>query len=101
VADERSLQVEIVAPDGAVYADTVAMVVAPGVEGQLGILPRHEPLVSLLAIGETRVRRLDGDWEHLPRNLNPSLAIRATAQAHPVPSPTSFTNTAPRSSMTA
>ena len=69
MADERSLQVEIVAPDGAVYADTVAMVVAPGVEGQLGILPRHEPLVSLLAIGETRVRRLDGDWEHFATGI--------------------------------
>jgi F-type H+-transporting ATPase subunit epsilon len=63
------LQVEIVAPDGAVYADAVAMVVAPGVEGQLGILPRHEPLVSLLAIGETRVRRLDGDWEHFATGI--------------------------------
>jgi F-type H+-transporting ATPase subunit epsilon len=69
VADERSLQVEIVAPDGAVYADTVAMVVAPGVEGELGILPRHEPLVSLLAVGETRVRRLDGDWERFATGI--------------------------------
>jgi len=69
VADQRSLQVEIVAPDGGVYADTVAMVVAPGVEGQLGILPRHEPLVSLLAVGETRVRRLDGDWEHFATGI--------------------------------
>jgi F-type H+-transporting ATPase subunit epsilon len=69
VADERSLQVEIVAPDGAVYADTVAMVVAPGVEGELGILPRHEALVSLLAVGETRVRRLDGDWERFATGI--------------------------------
>ena len=69
MADERSLQVEIVAPDGAVYADTVAMVVAPGVEGELGILPRHEALVSLLAVGETRVRRLDGDWERFATGI--------------------------------
>ena len=69
MADQRSLQVEIVAPDGGVYADTVAMVVAPGVEGQLGILPRHEPLVSLLAVGETRVRRLDGDWERFATGI--------------------------------
>jgi F-type H+-transporting ATPase subunit epsilon len=69
VADQPSLQVEIVAPDGAVYADTVSMVVAPGVEGELGILARHEPLVSLLAIGETRVRRLDGDWERFATGI--------------------------------
>lgn len=69
MADQPSLQVEIVAPNGAVYADTVSMVVAPGVEGELGILPRHEPLVSLLAIGETRVRRLDGDWERFATGI--------------------------------
>jgi F-type H+-transporting ATPase subunit epsilon len=69
VADQPSLQVEIVAPDGAVYADTVSIVVAPGVEGELGILARHEPLVSLLAIGETRVRRLDGDWERFATGI--------------------------------
>jgi F-type H+-transporting ATPase subunit epsilon len=45
------------------------MVVAPGVEGELGILPRHEALVSLLAIGETRVRRLDGDWERFASGI--------------------------------
>jgi F-type H+-transporting ATPase subunit epsilon len=69
VADEPSLQVEIVAPDGGIYAETAAMVVAPGVEGELGILPRHAPLVSLLAIGETRVRRLDGEWEHFATGI--------------------------------
>jgi F-type H+-transporting ATPase subunit epsilon len=69
VADQPSLQVEVVAPDGSVYADVVAMVVAPGVEGQLGILPRHEPLVTLLAVGETRVRRLDGDWERFATGI--------------------------------
>jgi len=67
--EEPSLHVEIVSPDGAVYSGTVAMVVAPGVEGELGILPRHEALVSLLAIGETRVRRLDGEWERFASGI--------------------------------
>lgn len=69
MAEQTSLQVEIVAPDGGIYADTVAMVVAQGVDGELGILPRHAPLVSLLAIGETRVKRLDGEWERFATGI--------------------------------
>ncbi|MCS7051342.1 MAG: ATP synthase F1 subunit epsilon, partial [Thermomicrobium sp.] len=38
-------------------ADDADMVIAPGAEGTLGILPRHAPLVSLLSMGEMRVRR--------------------------------------------
>ena len=43
MSDERTLQVEVVTPDGQVYAGDVAMVVLPGVDGELGILPRHQP----------------------------------------------------------
>ena len=52
------LTVEIVTGERVVYSETgVDMVVAPGAEGQLGILPRHAPLFSLLAGGELRVRQ--------------------------------------------
>ena len=52
------LNVEIVTGERVVYAETgVDMVVAPGAEGQLGILPRHAPLFSLLSGGELRVKR--------------------------------------------
>lgn len=67
--DERSLQLEVVTPDGAVFHDDVAMVILSGVEGELGILPRHQPLVTLLAIGVTRVRRLDGAWEYIASGI--------------------------------
>jgi len=33
------------------------IVIAPGIEGQLGILPRHSPLMTILEIGELRARR--------------------------------------------
>ena len=69
MADERSLQLEVVTPDGEVFHDDVAMVILAGVEGELGILPRHQPLVTLLAIGETRVRRLDGTWEYIASGI--------------------------------
>src|SRR5660397_54735 len=56
------LRLEIVAPDGPVFEEDVAMVVVPAVGGQLGILPRHAPLVAQLAVGEVRVKGLDGGW---------------------------------------
>lgn len=59
------LHLEVVTPEGEVYHDDVAMVVLPGVEGELGILARHQPLVTLLGIGETRIKRLDGTYEYL------------------------------------
>jgi F-type H+-transporting ATPase subunit epsilon len=64
VAD-AALHLEVVTPEGEVYRDDVAMVVLPGVEGELGILARHQPLVTLLGIGETRVKRLDGTYEYI------------------------------------
>lgn len=52
------LTVEIVTGEKVVYSETgVDMVVAPGAEGQLGILPRHAPLFSLLAGGALRIKR--------------------------------------------
>ncbi len=62
---DKALHVEVVTPDGEVYHDDVAMVVLPGVEGELGILARHQPLVTLLAIGETRLKRLDGTYDYI------------------------------------
>jgi F-type H+-transporting ATPase subunit epsilon len=62
---DTALHLEVVTPEGEVYRDDVAMVVLPGVEGELGILARHQPLVTLLGIGETRVKRLDGAYEYI------------------------------------
>ena len=45
------------------------MVVLPGVEGELGILARHQPLVTLLGVGETRIRDLDGQWEYIATGI--------------------------------
>ena len=38
------------------------MVVVPGKAGELGVLPRHIPLIAQLKPGETRVRTLDDEW---------------------------------------
>jgi F-type H+-transporting ATPase subunit epsilon len=52
------LSVEIVTGERSVYKeDDVDMVVAPGADGSLGILPSHAPLISLLATGELRIKK--------------------------------------------
>ena len=51
------LQLEIVSPERRAYADEVDMVVVPGIDGQLGILPHHTRLISALGIGELRIKK--------------------------------------------
>jgi F-type H+-transporting ATPase subunit epsilon len=50
------LLLEIVTPERLAYSDTVDSVQVPGSEGELGILPHHAPLVSMLGTGELRIR---------------------------------------------
>ena len=49
------LKLEIVTPERKVFSDDVDMVVLPGVEGQLGVLPMHVPLMTQLLPGELRI----------------------------------------------
>ena len=51
------LHLEIVTPERLAYSDEVDMVLVPGIEGELGILPHHAPLVSLLGVGELKIRK--------------------------------------------
>ena len=54
------LKFEIVTAERVIYSDDVDIVVAPGIEGQLGILPGHAPLMTMLQPGELLVRK-DGE----------------------------------------
>ncbi len=47
---------EVITPEKVVYQGDADMVVAPGIDGELGILPLHIPLMTLLSIGELRVK---------------------------------------------
>jgi len=49
------LHLEIVTPEQKAYSDDVDSVVIPGVEGELGVLPEHVPLMTQLLPGELRV----------------------------------------------
>ncbi len=52
-----SLTLEIVTPGARVYSDTIDTVVIPTVEGEVGILPGHIPLLTQIEHGELRVTK--------------------------------------------
>jgi len=52
-----AIKLDIVTAERVIFSDDVDILVAPGVEGQLGILPHHAPLMTMLQPGELRVRK--------------------------------------------
>jgi F-type H+-transporting ATPase subunit epsilon len=50
-------RLDIVTAERVVFSDDVDVVIAPGAEGQLGILPHHSPLMTMLLPGELLVRK--------------------------------------------
>ncbi len=62
VEEPKRLRVELITPEGPVFVDDARMVVVPGKAGELGVLPRHIPLIAQLKPGETRVRTVDDQW---------------------------------------
>jgi F-type H+-transporting ATPase subunit epsilon len=59
-----TFRLEIVTAERMVFADDVSGVVAWGVEGQLGILPHHAPLMTMLQPGDLVIKR-DNEEEYL------------------------------------
>ncbi len=51
-----TLHVDIVSAEKEIYSGTAEMVFAPLVTGEVGILPRHAPLIARMKAGEVRVR---------------------------------------------
>jgi F-type H+-transporting ATPase subunit epsilon len=51
-----TLHVDIVSAEKEIYSGTAEMVFAPLVNGEVGILPRHAPLIARMKPGEVRVR---------------------------------------------
>ena len=52
---------EITTAERQVYGEEVDMLIAPGIDGQLGILPRHAPLMTILQPGELTIRKGGAD----------------------------------------
>lgn len=55
-----TIQVDIVSAEGEIHSGEAAMVFAPAKMGEIGIAPRHAPLLTALKPGEVRVQATDG-----------------------------------------
>jgi F-type H+-transporting ATPase subunit epsilon len=51
-----TMHVDIVSAEKSIYSGVAEMVVAPLVQGEIGVLPRHTPLLARLKPGEVRVK---------------------------------------------
>lgn len=56
-----TFKLEIVTAERMVFSDDVSAVIAWGVEGQLGILPHHAPLMTMLQPGDILIRKDKGE----------------------------------------
>lgn len=59
----KTIKVDIVSAEQELFSGEAGMVFVPGVMGEMGIMPRHSPLVTKLMPGEVRLRLPDGE-EH-------------------------------------
>src|SRR3954469_25909178 len=56
----NTVHVDIVSAEGEIFSGAASMVFVPGSQGELGIAPKHAPLLTLLKPGEVRVQTPDG-----------------------------------------
>src|SRR5260370_7460477 len=64
MAEAHTIQVDIVSAEGELFSGPATVVFAPASQGDLGIYPRHAPLLTLLKAGEVRVQTPDGEEQH-------------------------------------
>lgn len=57
----KSIQVDIVSAESAIFSGLASMLIAPGVMGEMGILPTHSPLLTRLKPGEIRIYPIAGE----------------------------------------
>jgi len=60
MANPNTIHVDIVSAEGEIFSGAASMVFAPATQGDLGIAPRHAPLLTMLKAGEVRVQTPDG-----------------------------------------
>jgi F-type H+-transporting ATPase subunit epsilon len=57
----NTIHVDIVSAEGEIFAGEAEMVFVPAKEGELGITPRHAPLLTLIKAGEVRIKTAEGE----------------------------------------
>ena len=61
----KTLQVDIVSAEQAIFSGEATMVIAPGESGELGILPEHMPLLTRIKPGTVRIQPAGGGEEEV------------------------------------
>jgi F-type H+-transporting ATPase subunit epsilon len=83
MAEKDKIQLDVVTPEESVYSGKIDMLEGPAMDGLIGILPKHAPLVTGMSIGivrimnngeETEIAISDGFMEVLPERI--SLVVR-------------------------
>ncbi len=62
------MTIEIITPDKALFKGEAKGVTVPGIDGSLGILNNHAPLISALKAGKVKVTNADGQDEFFEIN---------------------------------
>jgi F-type H+-transporting ATPase subunit epsilon len=57
----KTIHVDIVSAEGEIFSGEAEIVFVPATEGELGITPRHAPLLTLIKAGEVRVKTAEGE----------------------------------------
>ena len=89
-----TIHVDIVSAEGEIHSGVAEMVYAPAEMGELGIAPRHAPLITRLKPGDIRVQTKPGQIEHFyvsggilevrARDLDEAAALEAKRRAEAV-----------------
>ena len=61
----HTIHVDVVSAEEAIYSGEAEFVVLPGEEGELGIYPKHTPLITRIKPGTVRIKPSDGGEEQL------------------------------------
>ena len=61
----HTIHVDVVSAEEAIYSGEAEFVVLPGEEGELGIYPRHTPLITRIKPGTVRIKPASGGEEEL------------------------------------
>src|SRR6185436_1999903 len=60
MANQSTIHVDIVSAEGEIFSGAASMVFAPASQGEMGVAPKHAPLLTMLKPGEVRVQTPDG-----------------------------------------
>lgn len=60
-SSDKTFDLSLVTPEGSAWEGEARLVIVPGAAGEIGVLARHAPLVSMLKAGEVRIKTGD-EW---------------------------------------